>query len=258
MPITSFPVAASGTVHAADGGSKHGDAPPPAILMNGIAESPAGRAPRRILIVDDHPVVRIGIRALIDTEDDLVVCGEAGTAPEALNAMRHLKPDAALLDVSMPGTNGIELVKLMKSEQERLAILVLSMHDESLYALRALRAGALGYVMKAHAMGHLLDAIHQVLRGNIYVSPELARQLIFRVVNSVEAGQGSPVDDLSEREVEVLEHLGRGLGTRDIARELNLSVKTIETHRSHIKQKLNIKDAAGLVQFAHAWIQYKE
>jgi len=204
--------------------------------------------------VDDHPVFRHGISALINAEADLMVCGEASSSPTALDAMRTLTPDVALLDISLPGTNGIELIKLMKAEQPKLPLLVLSMHDESLYALRALKAGALGYVMKAEALTHVLDALRKVLIGEIYVSPRLSERLIFQAIQSVDGSGGSPVDRLSDRELEVLELLGRGFGTKEIASELHLSVKTIETHRAHIKEKLGFRDAGEMVRFAIDWV----
>lgn len=216
-------------------------------------------AKRRVLIVDDHPVFRHGITALINAEPDLVVCGEAASSPGALDAMRTLKPDIALLDISLPGTNGIELIKLMKAEYPKLPLLMLSMHDESLYALRALKAGALGYVMKAEALTHVLDALRKALKGEIYVSPRLSERLIFQAIQSVDGSSGSPVDRLSDRELEVLELLGRGFGTKEIAAELHLSVKTIETHRAHIKEKLGFRDAGEMVRFAIDWVaQEKE
>ena len=204
--------------------------------------------------MDDHPVFRHGISALINAESDLEVCGEASSSPTALDAMRTLSPDVALLDISLPGTNGIELIKLMKAEQPKLPLLMLSMHDESLYALRALKAGALGYVMKAEALTHVLDALRKVLRGEIYVSPRLSERLIFQAIQTAEGGSGSPVDRLSDRELEVLELLGRGFGTKEIAGELHLSVKTIETHRAHIKEKLGFRDAGEMVRFAIDWV----
>ena len=205
---------------------------------------------KRVLIVDDHPVFRHGITALINAEPDLVVCCEASSSPSALDAMRTSQPDVALLDISLPGTNGIELIKLMKAEQPNLPLLMLSMHDESLYALRALRAGALGYVMKAEALTHVLAALRKVLKGEIYVSAEFSERLIFQAVQSVEGGMGSPVDKLSDRELEVLELLGRGLGTKGIASELHLSVKTIETHRANLMQKLGLHNTAEIVLYA--------
>lgn len=220
---------------------------------------PSSPAKKTVLIVDDHPVFRHGIASLINAEADLVVCGEAANAQLALAAMRSLKPDVALLDISLPGTNGVELIKLMKAEQPKLPLLVLSMHDESLYALRALRAGALGYVMKAEALNHVLTALRKVLKGDIYVSEKFSERLIFKAIQSIDGGLGSPVDKLSDRELEVLELLGRGFGTREIANELHLSVKTIETHRAHIKEKLGFKDAGEMVRFSIEWVaQEKE
>lgn len=218
------------------------------------SKSPEETTKKRVLIVDDHPVFRHGIMSLINAEPDLVVCGEASSSPTALDAMRTLKPDIALLDISLPGTNGIELIKLMKAEHPRLPLLMLSMHDESLYALRALKAGALGYVMKAEALTHVLDALRKALKGEIYVSPRLSERLIFQAIQSVDGGSGSPVDRLSDRELEVLELLGRGFGTKEIAAELHLSVKTIETHRAHIKEKLGFRDAGEMVRFAIDWV----
>ncbi len=218
--------------------------------------SESGNSPekKRVLIVDDHPVFRHGIGSLINAEPDLIVCGEAGSSPHALEAMRTLTPDVALLDISLPGTNGIELIKLMKAEQPKLPILMLSMHDESLYALRALRAGAVGYVMKAEALNHVITALRRVLKGEIYVSERFSERLIFKAIQSIDGGMGSPVDKLSDRELEVLQLLGRGFGTREIADELHLSVKTIETHRAHIKEKLGFKDAGEMVRFAIDWV----
>lgn len=209
---------------------------------------------RNVLIVDDHPVFRHGIMALINAEADLVVCGEASSSTSALDAMRRLKPDVALLDISLPGTNGIELIKLMKAEQPKLPILMLSMHDESLYALRALKAGALGYVMKAEALTQILDALRKTLNGEISVSPRLSERLIFQAIQSVNSNTSSPVDRLSDREMEVLSMLGRGLSTKEIAAELHLSVKTIETHCAHIKEKLGFRDAGEMVRFAIDWV----
>jgi DNA-binding NarL/FixJ family response regulator len=213
---------------------------------------------KRILVVDDHPVFRHGLQELIDGQPDLTVCGEAGAAPQALDVMRATKPDLAIIDISLQGTNGIELIKLMKAEQPRLPILVLSMHDEALYAVRALKAGALGYVMKAEPAENVVSGIRRVLEHRIFVSPRLSEHLIFRAVESLETGAGSPVDQLSDRELEVLDLLGKGHNTRSIAQALNLSVKTIETHRAHIKEKLGCKDASEMVRFAIDWVAQNE
>lgn len=213
---------------------------------------------RRLLVVDDHPGFRRGVVALITDEPDLTVCGEADSAPAALEAMRRLNPDGAVLDISMPGTNGIELIKMMLAERPKLPILVLSMHEESLYALRSLKAGAKGYVMKSEAMENVLAAIRRILEREIYVSPKLGQRLIFKAIQSNEAGTGSPVDRLSDRELEVLQLLGRGFSTRDAAEELHLSVKTIETHRANIKQKLGFKESGEMVRFAIEWVTQEQ
>lgn len=225
--------------------------------MDPASEKKSSRKPdrkNRVLIVDDHPVFRHGIAALINAESDLEVCGEAASSPQALAAMRTLQPDVALIDISLPGSNGVELIKLMKAEEPNLPVLVVSMHEESLYALRVLRAGALGYVMKVQTLDHVLTALRKVLSGEIYVSAKFSEQLIFKAIRSGDEGFGSPVDALSDRELEVLEALGRGMGTRDIAEKLHLSVKTIETHRAHIKEKLGFRDAGEMVRFALVWV----
>jgi DNA-binding NarL/FixJ family response regulator len=209
---------------------------------------------RTVLIVDDHPIVRHGIAQLISDEPDLEVCAEAESAPAALEAMRRHRPSIALLDISLQGTNGIELIKLMKAEQSKLPMLAVSMHDEALYALRALRAGARGYVMKAQALDCIVSAIRKVLAGDIYLSPGFSERLVVNAIQSLEGGMGTPVDNLSDRELEVLQMLGRGFGTREIANDLHLSIKTIETHRAHIKEKLGFRDAGQMVRFAIDWM----
>jgi len=209
---------------------------------------------KRVLIVDDHPIFRIGLAGLISEQLHYEVCGHADSAPLALDSMRRLKPDLALVDLSLRGTNGIELIKMMKAEQPDLPILVISMHDEAIFGLRALKAGAMGYVMKAEAMNHVAEAISKVLQGKIYVSPQFGEKLIFKAVQSAEAGTGSPVDSLSDRELEVLQLLGKGGSTRSIAESLHLSVKTIETHRAHIKEKLGFQESEEMVKFAIDWV----
>jgi DNA-binding NarL/FixJ family response regulator len=213
---------------------------------------------KRILLVDDHPIFRHGLEDLLKKQDDLMICGHADSAPAALEKMRNLHPDLAIVDVSINGANGIELVKQMRAEVPHLAILVLSMHDESLYALRALKAGALGYVMKAEALQHVIEAVRRVLDGRIFVSPRFGEQLIFKAVHGSENGAPSPVDRLSDRELEVLMMLGKGHNTKSIAKGLNLSVKTIETHRAHIKEKLGFSDASEMVRFAIDWVTHQE
>ncbi|MFZ2280073.1 MAG: response regulator transcription factor [Prosthecobacter sp.] len=211
-------------------------------------------AGKRLLVVDDHPVFRHGICQFLGQFSDVSVCGEASNAQSALAAMRLHQPEVALLDVSMPGTNGIELIKHMLAEQPSLIILMISMHDESLYALRALRAGAKGYVMKQQAMENILEALRKVIGGGIYVSPLFTEKLIFKTIQGSEGDLGSPVDKLSDRELEVLQLFGRDKTTREIADALHLSVKTVETHRMHIKEKLGFKDADELMRFAIEWV----
>lgn len=222
------------------------------------AAPPSEPAPKRLLIVDDHPVFRQGIAQLIGKVSEVAICGEAENARSALEAMRRYQPEAALIDISMPGTNGIELIKLMLAEQPHLLILTVSMHDESLYALRALRAGAKGYVMKQQAAENVVDALRKVLGGGIYVSPQFSERLVFKAIHGSDSDFGSPVDKLSDRELEVLQLFGRGKSTREIADALHLSVKTIETHRAHIKEKLGFKEADEMVKFAVEWIAMAE
>ena len=209
----------------------------------------------RILIVDDHPLFRHGIADLINAESDLEVCGEAENAPAALEGIRHLAPDLVTVDISLRGTNGIELLKSIKAEHPGLPLLVLSMHDESLYALRALRAGARGYIMKQEALDRVMSAIRQVLRGDLYVSPAMSGRMIEEFVQGGSGGSGSAISDkLTDRELEILQLIGQGHGVRQIATELNLSAKTVETHRAHVKEKLNFQSARELARFAVQWV----
>ncbi|HSH92601.1 MAG TPA: response regulator transcription factor, partial [Roseimicrobium sp.] len=188
----------------------------------------------------------------------LTICGEAENAPHGLEAMRRSKPDIVLVDISMPGSNGIELIKLMLAEEPRLKVLVVTMHDESVYALRSLRAGAKGYVMKQQAMDTVVDAVCKVMEGGIYVSPQFSDRLVFRAIQGSDSDMGSPVDQLSDRELEVLQLFGRGESTRNVAERLHLSVKTIETHRAHIKEKLGFRDAEEMMKFATEWVTAAE
>jgi DNA-binding NarL/FixJ family response regulator len=213
---------------------------------------------KRVLIIDDHPLLRRGMATLIGSQPDFEICGEADHAQSGLQAMRETSPHIALVDITLPGTDGLELIKLMLAEQPKLRVLVVSMHDESLYALRSLRAGAKGYLMKAEAIEQVVAALRKISAGDLYVTPRFSERLVFRAIQSLEDGLGSPVDRLSDRELEVLRLLGKGLGTRDIAKTLHLSVKTIETHRAHIKEKLGFKEAAEMVRFAIDWAVHEE
>ena len=209
---------------------------------------------KRIVIVDDHPLFRKGLEQLIHSEDGFAVCGEANNAPEAMDVIRKLNPDLAIVDLSLPGANGIELIKNVRAEFSKLPILVLSMHDESLYALRALRAGAEGYVMKHEAMTNVIQAIREVFNGRPYLSPAMAAQVITKFAHRQAEGEADAVERLSDRELEVLELIGKGNDVRQIAKVLHLSPKTVETHRSHIKDKLDLKNSREVARFALQWL----
>src|SRR2546429_9602652 len=210
---------------------------------------------KRIVIIDDHPLFRKGLEQLIHSEDGFAVCGEANNAPEAMDVIRKLNPDLAIVDLSLPGANGIELIKNIRAEFPKLPILVLSMHDESLYAVRALRAGAEGYVMKHEAMANVVQAIREVFNGRPYLSPAMAAQVITRYAQRLLEGETDPVNRLSDRELEILELIGKGNEVRQIAKLLHLSPKTVETHRAHIKDKLDLKNSREVARFALQWLQ---
>lgn len=230
---------------------------PDSSLQTTLADSADSNAPpkKRLLLVDDHPVFRHGISQFLSSFDDLVVCGEAADSKSALDAVRRLLPEVVLLDVCLPGINGIELTKLILAEQPKLLILVLSMHDDSLYALRALRAGAKGYLMKEQPMESIREALVKIMSGGIYISPQFSEKLVFRAIEGSESDFGLPVDRLSDRELEVLHLFGNNRSTREIADALHLSIKTVETHRSHIKDKLGFKSATEMVRFAEEWVE---
>jgi DNA-binding NarL/FixJ family response regulator len=213
---------------------------------------------KRIVIVDDHPLFRKGLQELIHSDGAFAVCGEAGNAGEAMDVIRKLNPDLAIVDLSLPGANGIELIKNIRAEFPKLPVLVLSMHDESLYALRALRAGADGYVMKHEAMANVIQAIREVFNGRPYLSPAMAAQVITQFAHRQAEGEADAVERLSDRELEILELIGKGKEVREIARVLHLSPKTVETHRAHIKDKLDLKNSREVARFALQWLQARE
>jgi len=218
-----------------------------------------GLAPpaKRVLLVDDHPITRQGLAAMIGLEPGLAICGEAENAVEALVAVQKLSPDLILLDLSLPGRSGLEFLKDLVAGYPGLPALVLSMHDEALYAERAIRAGARGYLMKSAGGKAVMEAIRTILNGQIYVSPAVSA----RILESIrETKQGGGSDNgkhrnLSDREFEIFQLIGQGLGTREIAGRLNLSVKTIEAHRARLKEKLGAKDAPALVREAVRWVE---
>jgi DNA-binding NarL/FixJ family response regulator len=204
--------------------------------------------------VDDHPVVRNGLRMLIDDEPDLIVCGEAGDADEAIRVLDAKKPDLVIVDLSLKGSSGLELIKRIKSRTTTSKMLVSSMFDESLYAERVLNAGALGYVSKQEAMEKVVEAIRCVLSGRVYLSAAMSDRMLHRLARDQKAPERSPVETLSDRELEVFELIGRGRTTAEIANQLHLSVKTVETHREKVKAKLGLKSAAELYQYAVRWV----
>ncbi len=209
----------------------------------------------RILLVDDHAVVRFGIAQLIQREPDLTVCGEEEDAAKALAAIQRLKPDLVLADISLKDSSGLELMRNVRVEFPKLRVLVVSAHDEMVYAEVAFRAGALGYLMKADALENVITAIRRVLSGNIYVSEKLAARMVEQRVHGSAGLAQDPVQELSDRELEVYQLIGKWKKTSEIAKELHLSVKTVEYYRDQIKHKLNLKNGAELAQHATQWVQ---
>lgn len=209
----------------------------------------------RVYLVDDHPIVRQGLIKLIEQEAGLEVCGEAGSVSEALPAIQEHEPDVVLVDISLEDSNGLELIKTIDDLGLQIPTLVLSMHDESLYAEHALKAGASGYVMKQAAATTLVSAIEKVLDGEIYVSKTMSSQMLKMAFRSGGEKSRSGTEALSLRELEVFELIGRGNSTREIAEQLNLSVKTIETYRAHIKDKLHLRSGTELMQKAIHWVE---
>lgn len=216
---------------------------------------PKSKAPvRRVLIVDDHPMMRTGLAQLIGSEPDLKVVAEADNARQGLEAVSKLALDLVLLDISLPDKSGLELLKDIRAVRPELPVLVVSMHDELVFAERVLRAGGRGYIMKQEGGQKYLQAIRQVLAGQIYVSEKMSARILENLSGSPAQKTGtSPVQRLSDREFEVFQLIGQGLGTREIAQRLHLSVKTIEVHRINIKEKLQVKTATELVRFAVRW-----
>jgi DNA-binding NarL/FixJ family response regulator len=207
----------------------------------------------RVLLVDDHPIVRQGLALLIDREPDLAVCGEAEGAHSAFHAVITLKPDIVVLDISLSGPDGLDVLKEIRSKTGSLPVLILSMHDESIYADRAMRAGANGYIMKQEATEKVLIAIRRILQGEVYLSDRLTNTMLQQYVRGAPPTKKSPLVNLTDRELEVFRLIGEGHGTRQIADELHLSVKTIESYQAHIKEKLALRNARELVQHAIEW-----
>jgi DNA-binding NarL/FixJ family response regulator len=207
----------------------------------------------RVLVVDDHPIVRQGLALMINGEPDLVVCGEAEEAGSALEAIALQRPDVVVLDLSLQGPDGIDVLKIIRTTQPDLPVLILSMHDESIYAERALRAGANGYIMKQEATENVLVALRRILRRELHVSERVANKLLKHYVGGAPKGAEPTVASLSDRELEVFRLMGTGQGTREIAEALHLSVKTVESYQAHIKEKLSLRSSRELIKRAIEW-----
>ncbi len=229
--------------------------PPPAPTPPLSPASPSPGARQRVLVVDDHPFMRAGLGQLIDKQPDLCVCGEAGDPAVALQWVSKNPVDLVLSDITMPGRSGIEFIKDLLALRPKLAILVVSMHDETLYAERVLRAGGRGYIMKEAGGEALLAAIRQVLSGGIYVSTQISAKILEAMSGRKPRGSSSPIEKLTDREFEVFKLIGEGKSTRDIAQQLGLSSKTVDVHRGHIKEKLDLKDTTAVVRHAVRWVE---
>src|SRR5579863_1294288 len=208
---------------------------------------------KKILVVDDHPIVRQGLALLINREPDLVVCGEAEEATGAMHVLASARPDLLIVDISLNGPDGLDLLKNIRTTHSTLPVLILSMHDELIYAERALRAGANGYIMKQEATEKVLVAVRRILNGEIYVSDRVANKLLQHYINGTGTLRNSTIADLSDRELEVFRLIGEGQGTRQIAEALHLSVKTVESYQAHIKEKLSLRSSRELMQRAIQW-----
>lgn len=219
-----------------------------------VDHAATGSERTRVFIVDDHPIVRQGLAQMINQEADLTVCGEAEDVQHALEAIAELHPDLVLVDLSLKGGSGLELLKALRARASRVPVLVVSMHDESLYVERVLRAGARGYVMKHEATDTMMQAIRRVIRGEIYVSDKMLTKLLGRFVLDAPDTDAFTLERLSNRELEVLRLIGAGHSTRHIAVALRVSIKTVESHRAHIKEKLQLNDTVELVRYAMQWV----
>lgn len=212
---------------------------------------------KRILIVDDHPAMRSGLGLLVKTQPEWDVCGEAGSAREGLDAIEKLEPELALVDLALPDKNGLELIKDVRAAHPEVQILVISSHDENLYAERVLRAGARGYVMKEEASEMLIDAIGRVLSGEVFLSPRMSAQMLEIMTGQKKKGI-SPVEQLTDRELEVFTLIGEGIATHDIADRLCISHRTVDAHRAHIRSKLKIPDSNALIRYAVRWVETEQ
>jgi DNA-binding NarL/FixJ family response regulator len=220
--------------------------------------APTRLARKKVLLVDDHPMTRAGLAQLINKQPDLEVCCEAGNSSEAFARLSKVQPDLILTDLTMPGRNGTDFIKDLRALYACLSILVVSMHDEIIYAERALHAGASGYIMKEAGGQKLIGAIRHVLSGQVYVSERMSAHLLDGLTGRRPRGSNSPIAKLSDREFEVFQLIGEGKTTRDIAGQLHLSPKTVEVHRGHIKTKLGLNNATSLLRYAVRWIETRD
>ena len=216
-------------------------------------QATGGTTKTRVLVVDDHPIVRQGLALLINREHDLLVCGEAEEMQTAMQEIITTRPDIVVVDISLSGPDGLELLKSIRMRHPHLPVLILSMHDESIYAERALRAGANGYIMKQEATEKVLEALRRIVNREIYVSDRVANKMLQQYIGGNAVAQRSPVADLTDRELEVFRLIGDGHSTRQIAEELRLSIKTVESYQAHIKEKLSLRSARELMQHAIQW-----
>ncbi|MGA7221163.1 MAG: response regulator transcription factor, partial [Candidatus Sulfotelmatobacter sp.] len=214
---------------------------------------PQAAAKKRILVVDDHPIVRQGLAMMINRDADLVICGEAEDATGAMLVLASARPDVLIVDISLNGPDGLDLLKNIRITHPTLPVLILSMHDESIYAERALRAGANGYIMKQEATEKVLVAVRRILHGEVYVSDRIASKILKHYITGAGTLRNSSIADLSDRELEVFRLIGEGHGTRQIAEDLHISIKTVESYQAHIKEKLSLRSARELMQHAIQW-----
>jgi DNA-binding NarL/FixJ family response regulator len=223
------------------------------MTTNLVLDRPVQAARKTVLVVDDHPLMRQGLALLINQQQDMQVCGEAEEAQAAMHAIAQLRPDIMILDISLNGPDGLELLKNIRASDPDLPVLVLSMHDEAIYAERALRARANGYIMKQEATEKVLVAVRRILNGEIYLSERMSNKMLQQYVGGAPAMIQSRIASLSDRELEVFRLIGEGRATREIAEELHLSVKTVETYQAHIKEKLALRSGRELIQHAIQW-----
>jgi DNA-binding NarL/FixJ family response regulator len=223
------------------------------MATNFILEKPAQPTRKNVLIVDDHPLLRQGLALLINQQEDMQVCGEAEEAQTVMQAIAKRRPDIMILDISLNGPDGLELLKQIRTLDPDLPVLILSMHDEAIYAERALRARANGYIMKQEAAEKVLVAVRRILNGELYLSDRMSNKLLQQYIGGAPSILQSRISSLSDRELEVFRLIGEGRATREIAEELHLSVKTVETYQAHIKEKLVLRSARELIQHAIQW-----